>query len=151
MSGESKQTFQGKATFGTTNILGMGTWSHSGMARGMIQDVEFGDDVTDYLYDMLEGGKVSFSGNFKKDDTTGQDILLTALYERGALTTLRFYVDSVSYYTPNSTSAAGGKLPAGMPVSNVKVESVDVDFSGPSGTLGKISFVVQVCGVLRLI
>ena len=63
---------------------------------------------------------------------------------------LRLYVDSVSYYTPNSTTGAGGGLLEGEAVAHVIVESVD----GPDltlGSVGKISFSVQPTGHMRLI
>lgn len=150
MANESKASFKGKVTLGATTVLGMGTHSWSGYSRELLEDVEFGDDVDDFLYGILRAGKISFSGNYKKDDTTGQDALRSAMRNAGEITDIRFYVDSVSYYTPNSTTAAGGGLPAESKVSHVKVESCD----GPDlslGALGKISFTVQVCGYMRLI
>jgi hypothetical protein len=152
MAGESKVTYKGKITLGASNILGMGTWTWTGMSRAMLDDSEFGDEGADYLGDMLECGKITASGNFKKDDTTGQDIVRSALINDSNLIDIRFYVDATSYYTPNSTTAAGGGLLAGWPVGHVKVESFDIDFSGPKGNLGKFDFSAQVCrSPLRLI
>ena len=150
MANESKPTYKGKVTLGSDTVLGMGTWSWSGLSRAMLDDTEFGDKVTDYVYDILEGGKVSFSGNFKADDTSGQDALRSALMNGTEISDIRFYVDDNSYYAPNDTTAAGGGVPAEFPISHVKVESIDTDFSGPKGKLGEISFTVQVCGALRL-
>jgi len=151
MAGASSQSFKGKVTIVANNVLGMGSWTWSGYTREMLEDIEFGDDADDYLYGMLRGGKVSFNGNYKKDDTTGQDILRSYMVNEVDLSDIRFYVDSVSYYTPNSTTGAGGGLLAGAAVSHMKVESVD----GPDlslGTLGKIGFTVQLCGgYMRLI
>ena len=151
MANESTASFKGKVTIGANNVLGMGSWTWSGFSREMLEDIEFGDNADDYLYGIMRGGKISFNGNYKKDDTQGQDILRSYMLNEVSLTDLKLYVDSVSYYTPNSTTMAGGGLLASMAVSHVKVESVD----GPDlslGTLGKIGFTVQLCGgYMRLI
>ena len=66
------------------------------------------------------------------------------------LTSLRLYVDSVSYFTPNNTTAVGGGVPAATPVGHVKVESIDTNYD--KGALGDISFTLQVCvAPLRLV
>ena len=149
---DSKPVYKGKVTLGANTVVGMGTWQWTGMSRAMLDDSEFGTEGAAYLGDMLECGKVTFSGNYKKDDTTGQDVLKSALINNSNVTDIRLYVDSVSYYTPNSTTAAGGGLLAGWPVGHVVVESLDIDFSGPKGALGKVNFSAQVCkSPLRLI
>ena len=150
MANESKSGHKVKVTIGANNVLGMGTWSHSGFSRELLDDTEFGDDWDDFEYGVAHGGKISFNGKYKKDDTQGQDILRSYMINEVDLTDIRFYVDSVSYNTPNSTTAAGGGLLAGEPVAHVKVESVETNFD--KGALGDISFTVQLCaGPLRLI
>lgn len=150
MANESKAGYAGKVTLGANKVLGMGVWSWSGHNVDLLEDVEFTDDYDDFIYGLLHCGKVSFNGNYKKDDTQGQDLLRSAMINRSNLTDIRFYVDSVSYYTPNSTTAAGGGLPAGTAVGHCKVESMDVNFDRTA--LGSISFTVQCCaGPLRLI
>ncbi len=149
MANESKASFKGKATLGATQILGMGTWTWSGFSRELIEDVEFGDTVDDFLYGIMHGGKITFNGNYKKDDTTGQDVLRSYLLSGSNLTSIRFYLDAVSYYSPNDTTAIGGGLAAGTPVAHVKIESID----GPDyslGALGQIAFTVQCCGHMRM-
>lgn len=150
MANESKQVYKGKVTLGANTVLGMGTWSHSGLAREMLDDTEFADDVKSYMPGILDGGTVSFSGKYKADDTQGQDVLRSALMNGTPVTDIRFYVDASSYFMPNDTDAAGGGVPASFPISRVFVTSLDVDFSGPTGALGSISFSVQMDGVLRL-
>jgi hypothetical protein len=148
MALESKPVFKGKATLGTSTILGVVSWSHSGQGRASLDDTEMGDKTNRYLPDILEGGKITLSGNFKNDDTTGHSAMLSAMFNESGIGNLRLYVDNTSYYTPNDTTAANWILPAGMPVSQVLVESYDVDFSGPKGALGKFNSSLQVDGVL---
>lgn len=151
MALESKPVFKGKVTLGTHTVLGVGTWSWSGESVGMLDDTSMGDVAGRYLPDIVEGGQLTFSGNYKKDDTTGQDALRSYMLNRAAITDIRLYVDASSYYTPNSTTGAGGGVPAGFPVSAVYVQDHSVDFSGPKGALGKVSFTLKVDGVMRLI
>ena len=150
MANESKPVFKGKVTLGENVILGVASWSHSGQGRSSLDDTVMGDKANRYLPDILEGGKVTLSGNYKKDDTTGHSAMLSAMFNESGISNIRFYVDATSYYTPNDTTAANWLLPAGMPVSRVLVESYDVDFSGPKGALGKFSSSMQVDGVLTL-
>ena len=149
MAYESKPTYKGKVTLGTNSVLGMGTWQHSGLSRAMLDDTEFGDKVEAVLPDILNGGQVSFNGNFKADDTQGHDKLHLALMNGSPITDIRFYYNASSYYMPNNTSAAGGGVPASYPISRVFVMSHDIDFSGPKGNLGKSTFAVKVDGVMR--
>jgi len=146
MAWESKPVYKGKVTIGTDLVLGMGVWSWSGFSREMIEDLEFFDDYDDYVAGLVRCGKVTFSGQYKKDDSRGQTYLISCMLNGTELTSIRFWVDASSYYIPNSTSstAAIGGLPANTPVGHVKVESVDINYSG-LGALGDISFVVQLC------
>jgi len=150
MAGESKSGHKCKVTLGATQILGIGTWSWSGFSKELLEDVEFGDSYDDYVAGLMRCGTIAFSGKYKKDDTTGQDYLRSCLLNDLTLTSLRLYADSVSYFTPNSTTAVGGGLPAETPVGHVKVTSIDTTFD--KGALGEISFTAQVCAApLRLI
>ena len=150
MSNESKPGFKGKVTLGANMVLGLGVWSHTGFNVDLLDNSEFGTDYDDFMYGMTHCGKVTFNGNFKKDDTQGQDFLRSAMIANYDITDIRFYVDSVSYYTPNNTTAAGGGLPAETPIGHAIVESVETTFD--KGDLGKVSFSVQLAnGPLRLI
>lgn len=149
MANDSKPGHKGKVSIGSNNILGMGTWSWPGLSIEQLDDTEFGDDYTEFEWGLITSGTVSFNGRYKKDDTQGQDMLRTALISKSDLTDIRFYVDSVSYYTPNSTTAAGGGLPAESPVSHINVTGVQTDFD--KGDLGNISFEGRITGAMRLI
>jgi len=152
MSYDSKPTYNGKVTLGANTVLGMGTWSHSGFTVDMIEDVEFDDDYDDFSYGLIHCGTVSFNGNFKADNTQGQDVLRSAMLARSNIGDIRFYIDDSSYWIPNNTTAAGsGGIPAESPIAHAKVQSIDVNFD-QGANHGQISFTVQICaGPLRLI
>ncbi len=150
MALESKIGRDAKVTIGSHTIVGIGTWGFSGGNYAELDDTEFGDDDTQILRGIRSAGSVTFSGNYKKDDTTGQDKIRDAYWLKSDLTDLRFYVDDTSYYTPNSTTAAGGGLPAETIVSHIKImaePSISFDKNG----LGSIDFSGSVIGAMRLI
>lgn len=94
-----------KVSLGAIKILGMGVWSINGVTADQLEDTEFGDDWKTYLYGLKDGGQVSFSGYYDPANTTGQDALRDANENDTELSDLRFYVDSTSYWRPNSTGA----------------------------------------------
>jgi len=63
---------------------------------------------------------------------------------------LRFYVDDNSYYTPNSTTAAGGGLPAETQVSHIKIMT-EPNFSVENSGLVNVEFTGKLDGAMRLI
>lgn len=139
-----------KVTLGANTILGMGTWEIGGGSIEELDTTEFGNDYQEIQLGIVIGGNASFSGLYKGTDTQGQDLIRQAFYYKSDLTTLRFYVDSVSYFTPNSTTAAGGGLPAESQVSYINIvtePTINVDKSG----LVQISFTGKVSGVMRRI
>ena len=153
MANESKVGYNQKVTIkvgGASNVLGMGTWEISGSAYDLLDDTEYGDTYAQNLAGLITGGTVTFSGRYKKDDTTGQDLVRGAFYYKSDVTDMRFYVDSVSYYTPNSTTAAGGGLPAETPVSHIKVNE-EPTITSDKADLMNISFTGTVVGAMRLI
>ena len=150
MANESKLGREAKVTIGSNTVLGIGTWSISGGSWGELDDTEFGDDSEQILRGIRTGGSVAFSGNYKVDDTQGQDLIKTAFWSKSDHTTLRFYVDDTSYYTPNSTTAAGGGLPAETPVSHIKIMT-EPTISFDKNDLGKTEFTGRLIGAMRLI
>ncbi len=150
MALESKIGIDCKVTLGSNTILGLGTWSFTGGSYAELDDTDFGDDDTKMLRGVRTGGTVSFSGKYKADDTDGQDKIRDAFWLKSDLTDIRFYVDDTSYYTPNSTTAAGGGLPAETMVSHIKIltePNISADKAGVMTTEmeGKIE------GAMRLI
>ena len=149
MATESWPGHKGKVTLGANTVLGMGKWDLPGMTIAELDDTEFGDDYTQFEFGLITAGTCSFSGHLKIDDTQGQDMLRTALIAKSDLTDIRFYVNSVSYYTPNSTTSAGGGLPAESPVSHINITKAprNTDMGG----MAACSFEGRVSGVMRLI
>ncbi len=73
-----------------------------------------------------------------------------AYWAKSDLTAISLFVDDTSYYTPNSTTGAGGGLPAGTMVSHIKIltePNISVDLNG----LATIEFSGKVEGAMRLI
>ena len=139
-----------KVTITENNVLGMGTWELGGGSITELDTTEFGNEFSEIELGICVGGNASFSGIYKKDDSKGQDILRAAFYNKSDITTLKFFVDSVSYFTPNSTTAAGGGLPAESQISYINIvsePSISVDMAG----LVTISFTGKISGVMRFI
>ena len=149
MANDSKIGIDAKVKIGDENVVGVGTWSITGSSYAEIEDTEFGDDDFAALRGLRTGGTVTFGGNFKVDDTTGQDAIKDAFWNKTDLTTLRFYVDNTSYYAPNDTTGAGGGLPADVMVSHIKILK-EPDISFDKSGLGTISFEGKVFGAMRL-
>ena len=150
MALESKVGIDCKVTIGSDAIVGLGTWTISGGSYAELDDTDFGDDDNRILRGLRTGGTVTFAGKYKKDDTTGQNKIRDAYWLKSDLTTLQFWVDDTSYYTPNSTTGAGGGLPAETMVSHIKIltePNISVDKAG----LATIEFAGKIEGAMRLI
>jgi len=139
-----------KVALGVNNILGMGIWEIGGGAVEELDTTEFGNDYAEIQLGIVTGGNVTFSGVYKKGDTQGQDLIRSAFFYKSDLTDIRFYVDSVSYYTPNSTTAVGGGLPANSQVSYINIVQEPSITSDKSG-LVQVSFNGKLSGVMRFI
>ncbi len=150
MSLESKVGHECKVTIGANTIVGLGTWSFSGGSYAELDDTDFGDDDNRILRGIRTGGTVAFSGRYKKDDTTGQNKIREAFWLKSDLTDLRFYVDDTSYYTPNSTSGAGGGLPASTMVSHIKILA-EPNITVDQTALATIDFTGKIEGAMRLV
>ena len=150
MAFESKPGADCKVTLGANTILGIGSWSITGGNFAELDDTSFGDDSTQTLRGLRTGGDIAFSGNYKKDDSTGQEKIKEAYWAKSDLTDVRFYVDATSYYTPNSTTAAGGGLPAETQVSHIKIMT-EPNFSVENSGLVTVEFTGKLDGAMRLI
>lgn len=128
-----------KVTLGADKVLGMGTWTMSGVSTDLLEATEFSDEWKRFKIGLKDGGDVSFSGFYDKTDTTGQDALRTANEAGTELTTLRFYVDDTSYYTFATTNPVSSGL--------VTAWSIGAEKSG----LITADFTVKVSGKLELI
>jgi len=130
----SKSGFAAKVTMGTYTIAGMGTWSMDGVTRETIEDTAFGDTIKSFVFGFMDGGSLSFDGNYDPADSTGQDILNSACVNASALGSgsIRLYIDNTSYWTIGST----GELLV------TKAKAITMDKNG----LGKVSFSAKVSG-----
>jgi hypothetical protein len=131
----------GKVTVGSNTVAALGNWSIEGIAVDQIETSAFGSVWKTFEAGMLDGGTLSFSGNFDPDDTSGQLLLQEANLNATHLTSMRFYVDSTSYFEADQTSVS--------PKSYVVITSwnVSTDKSGVAQT----TFSGKVSGRMRLI
>ena len=93
-----------KVSIAAATVVGMGTWSISGVTADQMDTSAFNDNWKTFEFGMKDGGTVEFSGLGDPADTTGQEALELANLNNTDMTTLRLYVDDTSYYTPNATT-----------------------------------------------
>ena len=131
----------GKVTVGSVTVAGLGNWSIEGISVDQIETSAFGSVWKTFEAGMLDGGTLSFSGNFDPDDVSGQELLRDANLNATHMTSMRFYVDSTSYFEADQTSVS--------PKSYVVITSwnVSTDKSGVAQT----TFSGKVSGRMRLI
>jgi len=124
---------------GTVKTVGLGTWAMTGIDADSLEDTEFGDDYKTYTVGLNESGQITFSGYYDPTDATGQ-ISIRDYWRAGtAVTSLRLFVDSVSYWTPTTTN----------PLSHVNFTSWDIN-ADKSG-LVQASFTAKVSGKMELL
>ena len=93
-----------KVTIGTDTVVGMGTWSISGVTADQMDTSAFNDNWKTFEFGMKDGGTIEFSGLGDPADVTGQEVLELANLNNTDMTTLRLYVDDTSYYEPCQTT-----------------------------------------------
>ena len=135
----SKSGFAAKVTMGTYTIAGMGSWSMDGVSRETIEDTAFGDTVKKYVFGIMDGGTLSFEGNYDPSDSTGQTVLDSACKNASLLGSgsIRLYIDNTSYWTV----ASNGQLLV------TKANAISMEKNG----LGKISFSAKVSGAAMVL
>lgn len=141
-----------KVVLGSGTILGIGNWSIDGMSRAEIDDTEFGDEATKYVLGIQDGGTISFAGNAKFADTTGQLALMDAFDAATELTTLKLYINETSYFEPCQTTGylhPGNTTGASTVASNVIITGHPI--SVDKGGLAQISFTARVNGNMVLV
>jgi len=127
---------------GENQVLGMGTFSFDGITVEDLDATTFGDTWKRHCNGLKDGGTVSFSGFYVPYDTTGQDLLRTALDNSTEITNLRFYIDLTSYWEPNysNANAASYILITAAPVTADKGQLMTCEFQGRvSGNLVLVS------------
>jgi len=128
-----------KVTVGANTVAEMGTWSLDGITNELLDATAFGDEYKEYAIGVGDWGGVSFNGSFDMTDTDGQLLLDSAHKNKTVLNSIRLYIDSVNYYTPNITTAKGGLASAGVLMQTI---AISFDKSG----IGTISFSAKCTG-----
>ena len=133
MSGRYAKVVKAAAT-----IVGMGTWTIP-ISLDEIDATSFGSTwkKTDVGF---SGWTASFNGYYDTGDTTGQGALQTAAIAGTLITDIKFYVDSTSYWTPDTTTDAGA---------GCRITSLEMTFD--KADIGRISYTVAGTGPLALI
>jgi len=148
-----KVGYKGKVTLGASTVVGMGTWSMSGVTADQMDASDFGDNWKIFEFGMKDGGTISFDGLLDPADTTGQIALQIANLSNTDLTSLRLYVDSTSYYEPCQSSGyfGPGDLSTGYDTVASYVNITSFDISMDKAGLATISFSGKVSGLMVLV
>lgn len=93
-----------KVTLGANTVVGMGTWTITGISADQMDASVFGLNWKAFEFGMKDGGTITFSGLFDAADVTGREALELANVNNTDLTTLRLYIDDTSYFVPNQTT-----------------------------------------------
>jgi len=151
-AGDSKAGYLAKVSLGANKVLGIGNWSVDGSKIAEIDDTEFGDESTKFVLGIEDGGTISFAGNHKPGDTTGQ-LMLTEYHNlRTEITSMRFYIDRTSFYMPCQTTGylhPGKTTGANTVLSNLRLTGAPVSYD--KGGLGAISFTARINGNMVLV
>jgi hypothetical protein len=138
---------------GTTTLVGIGDVSMDGITAEDLDTSAFGNNGwKTFQTGMKDGGTISFSGQFDPADTAGQEILALALVNGTALTSIRIYLDSTSYFTPNQTT--GYYSPSSTSnnstiLSNAKVTAHNI--KGSVNAMATVDFKMKLSGSMVLV
>jgi len=127
-----------KVVLGTYTVAEMASWAIGGAVTEMLDSTSFGDKFREFEIGLSDGGTVTIRGHYDISDTNGQAMLYSAWRNQSALTAIKFYVNSVSYYTPDVT---------GISASRCLVQSfspIEFDQAG----IGTVEFALKVSGAL---
>lgn len=120
-----------KVTLGSNTVVGMGNWKLEGITVDLLESTAFGDTAKQYMTGLLDYGTVSFGGLYDPADTTGQNILISAMLNNSKVANIRLYVDNTSYWTPNVTEvSAAGFYVQSVPIGMDKSGLGTIEFSG---------------------
>jgi hypothetical protein len=120
-----------KVTLAANTVVGMGNWQLEGITVDLLESTAFGDTAKQYLTGLIDYGTVTFGGLYDPADTTGQNVLVSAMLNNIKVTNIRLYVDNTSYWTPNVTVvSAAGMLVQSVPIGMDKGGLGTIEFSG---------------------
>lgn len=97
-----------KVALGTSMIVGVGKWEMSGVTTDFADATCVGDTWKQPIPVLLDGGTISFDGLYDATDSTGQTQLRTYNVSQTLVTSIRFYINATSYWTPATTNPASG-------------------------------------------
>lgn len=141
-----------KVALGSTKVLGMGTWTISGISADQIESSEFGDNWKTYEFGMKDGGTISFNGFFDPADVTGQNALRLANLNNTDITNLRLYVDNTSYFEPcQTTGYFSPAVTSGADTMASCINIVSLEVGADKSALITASFQAKVSGVMVLV
>lgn len=141
-----------KVTLGANTVVGMGTWSISGITADQMDSSAFNDNWKSFVFGMKDGGTIEFSGLGDPDDVTGQEALKIANINNSDLTDLRLWIDDTSYYTPNQTTGYfSPNNTTGIETVKSHVNVTSYGENADKADLLKINFTCKVSGCLALI
>ena len=116
---------------GSEIVVGMGNWKLNGLQVDMLETTSFGDTAKQYITGLLDYGDVSFGGLYDPTDTTGQQILVSAMLNNSKIANLRLYINNTSYWTPNVTAvSAAGFYVQSCPIGIDKSGLGTIEFTG---------------------
>ena len=89
------------AAIGTTKIKGLNAIKVPGMTRKSVEVTEFDRDIDFSVPTSAAWETGSIAGNYVRDDTTGQKVLRTKLFNNEGLDNLRLYEDLTNFWAPD--------------------------------------------------
>lgn len=130
--------YRGKVSLGAAIIAEMGAWGITGQECEMIEDTQFRDTIKSYVPGRLDGGVVTFNGNYDPDNTE-QTALHTAFQNKTEINNIRLYYDDVATYDNGFFFCE-----TDVTCTVQSIDDLGVDQSG----LGTIGFSLKVSGNL---
>ena len=120
-----------KVTLGANTIVGVGTWEFTGVAADLLETTAMGDTAKQFMTGLVDYGGFNLTGLYDKLDTNGQLILDSANKNNSKIGDIRFYVDSVSYYIPDTGAVtAAGALIQSVAITADKGSIMQIRVSG---------------------
>ena len=90
-----------KVTIGTTTIKGLNAMKIPGIVRDSLKVEEFDRDFDFEVPTSASWDRGSLSGNYVRNDTTGQKVLRTKLFANTGIADLRMYEDEDDFWSPD--------------------------------------------------
>lgn len=120
-----------KVTLGTTTVLGIGSWSMSGLTVDLLETTSFGDTAKQFITGLMDYGEVTFGGIYDLSNAGGQSTLISAMMNNSKIPDLRLYINSVSSWVPNVTGlSAAGVLITSVTIGQDKSGLGTIEFTG---------------------